>query len=268
MLIEGNFKIGSRNFSVWFNNFREKYTDIFPHPLEARNFINVIRRVETLTGKPSITVNEFIGHFAIIYNETGGTFKPVTEKGPNWADPDDFRNDAYFFMAIPGKKRSYNQGPQNMPAGDLLRDWGVISRDEDVEAWNSTTEYPINQPEDVRRRARDCDFYKFRGRGLNQITWRTGYTHFVDPVVAPLTTGQMTNAQLDAAFTDPAVYCGVFRNYISDPFWAGKAIGPLIAGDFTQYPLYVAGKTATEYQKRFVKRCQTLKLALKGGGVE
>jgi hypothetical protein len=155
-----------------------------------------------------------------------------------------------------------------MPAGDLLRDWGVISRDEDVDAWNSTTEYPINQPEDVRRRARDCDFYKFRGRGLNQITWRTGYTHFVDPVVAPLTTGQMTNAQLDKAFTDPAVYCGVFRNYITDPFWAGKAIGPLIGGDFTQYPLYVAGKTATEYQKRFVKRCQTLKLALRGGGVE
>jgi hypothetical protein len=112
----------------------------------------------------------------------------------------------------------------------------VISRDEDVEAWNSTTEYPIDQPEDVRRRARDCDFYKFRGRGLNQITWRTGYTHFVDPVVAPMTTGQMTNAQLDAAFTKPAVYCGVFRNYISDPFWAGKAIGPLIAGDFHAVP--------------------------------
>ncbi len=268
MWIEGNFKVGSRPFSGWFRKVKARYPEVFPHELNARNFAKVIRRIELLTGKQAISVNEFIGHFVLVYHETKGTFAPVTECGPVPEDADDFRNDAWFFTQVPGKKRSYNHLPQNMPAGDLLRDWGVISSDKDVDVWNSTTDYPFSQPEIVRRRARDCDFYKFRGRGLHLISFRTGYTQYVDPLLSKVTTGHMTNSGLDKAFQTPLVYCGAFRNFITDPFWAGKAIPGLISGDFTQYPQYFGGKTAVDYHKQFLKRCQTLRLALRGAGVE
>ncbi len=112
MWIEGNFKVKSQPFTGWFRKFRLRYPDIFPFELNGRNFSTAINRLALLTGKPAITVNEFIGHFMIIYQETCGSFKPLAERGPAWDHPDDFRNDEYFFIAIPGKKRSYNLAPQ------------------------------------------------------------------------------------------------------------------------------------------------------------
>lgn len=250
------------HFVEWFNAFQRRSV-FFNRPIQnTLEFAEVFVDFTRILGKPQMTLNEFIGYFNIIFNETGGTFRPLSEFGPNQSNPDDFVNDAYFFKRIPNKKLSYNQDP-NVPAGDLLRSWGVINQEKDVLAWNRTDVYPWDQPDKIKRRARDCDFYKFRGRGLNQVTWRTGYNSYVAPI---FTDGknleEMTNSELDAEFQKPNVYCCVFKNYMLDPFWAGKAIPSLISGDFSELPKYVAGFLATAYHRLFVDRCQSLKNAI------
>ncbi len=254
MLFAVEFPYPSTDVETAFATARIAHPQLFPHAVNWRAYQTVFSDSNRLTGRPFLTLGEFVGHFCIIYNETGGTFLPVTEIG----------SPAYMMTTHGGRKRSYNQ-PPNRRAGDQLLEWGVISSPEDVAMWNSTETYPVSQPESVRLKALDCDFYKFRGRGLNQITWREGYAKYVDPCLKNgQTSATMTNAELDAAFQDPDVYCGVFRNYVTDPQWAGRAIPFLVQGIYTEYPKYVAGSGATAYHQKFVLRCQALEAALLG----
>ncbi|MEO1652318.1 MAG: peptidoglycan-binding protein, partial [Bacteroidota bacterium] len=253
------------HFSEWFNQFirRSPYFNFGIQNVLA--FAEAMADYERIYGKENITLNEFIGHFCIIYNETGGTFRPLTEFGPNPRNPADFANDAYFFESIPSRKLSYNQNP-NIPAGNLLKSWGVIDSLEDIQAWNSTTQYPWDQPDEVKNRARDCDFFRFRGRGLNQVTWRNNYLAFADPAIPDQEVIEMSNAELDAAFQQPDVFCRVFNNYISEPNLAAEAIPALIRGDFTIYPRYVAGVLATQYHQLYINRAEALKAAILENG--
>lgn len=252
MLIASNFKVNGLPFERWFETFQTANKTLFEHPLQSEGFSSIISHLPQLTGKPAINLNEFVGHFSIIYNETGGTFKPLTERGTA----------KYFFetKTPKGTKMSYNQTP-NRPAGNQMKEKGFIYRQKDIAAWNSFV-YPANQLPQIYQAAKDCDFFKFRGRGLNQITWRSGYKKYVDPVLNGKKSEEMTDDDLTTAFQNPEVYCGVFRNYITDLTWAGKAMSPLAEGNFLPYAECVAGKKALIYHQKFVKRCQTLKVAL------
>ncbi|MBI1923139.1 hypothetical protein HYR99_02700, partial [Candidatus Poribacteria bacterium] len=80
-----------------------------------------------------------------------------------------FTKDAYFFGYL-------NKAP-NQLAGDQLRNSSVISDAADIALWNGAA-YPDAQPPAVKRAARGCDFYRYIGRGLVQITWRENYQKF------------------------------------------------------------------------------------------
>jgi hypothetical protein len=101
----------------------------------------------------------------------------MLERAPENYSPNDpdFSRDAYFFDQRPGKL-SYNGVNGNLLAGDQLSAWGVIS-DADKAVWNGTV-YPHSQPEDVKFSARGCDFYKFSGKGLVQVTGRKNYGRY------------------------------------------------------------------------------------------
>lgn len=86
-MINGNFKVDNKPFAEWFNQvFRQKNVQFFEHLLIKENFEKVISNIYKLTGRDSISLNEFVGLFCFIYNETGGQFISMAEKG----------NEAYF----------------------------------------------------------------------------------------------------------------------------------------------------------------------------
>jgi hypothetical protein len=257
MLITSNFFVNGITFERWFANFQTINNTVFEHPLQAEGFQKIMSRINDLTGKPALTLNEFVGHFCVIYNETGGTFVPITERGTA----------KYFFekKTPKGTKLSYNQSP-NRSAGNQLKEKGFIYRQADVEVWNSFV-YPSNQSTSVYQAAKDCDFYKFRGRGLNQITWLSGYQKYVDPLLDGKKSEDLKDDELTAAFQNPHIYCGVFRNFISDPTWAGQAMEPLKQGNFLPYAECIAGKKAFIYHQKFVNRCQTMKAALQAKAI-
>jgi hypothetical protein len=179
-----------------------------------------------------MTINHFLTFFCIMDNETGGSFLPIAERG----------SEKYMFESTAAGKASYN-GPPNRPAGDLLRARGAISSDDDVAAWNSTTTYPDPQDDTLKAAARECDFYKFRGHGLVQLTWRRAYLSIVDPLLTAngyKTSDNLSEAELGNIIrSDPKIYIpmtkGVFAALASQiahaddtpPDWrpAGKGIG-------------------------------------------
>lgn len=237
-------KVADKPFVEWFNNdFRPlhagdhptlkqygKPAKKFPHVVDAAKFAAVFDQCAVLY-QAELTFEEFLAIFAVIYNETGGKFVPVSEIG----------SEKYMFEGKNGKL-SYN-GPPHRPAGDMLKAAGVLTEDADVAAWNSTTDYPGTDDPALLAAAHECDFWKFRGRGLVQLTWRNEYLKIVDPLLVAnghKKCDELTEAELGEVIrTDPKVYIPMaaktFKRHKSvldtvskyPPNWApfGKAFG-------------------------------------------
>lgn len=91
-MISKSILVDGQEFAIWFDNFRTQNIALFPHTLNHQKYKEVFDDLSKWTGKSEISLNEFIGFFCFIYNETGGTFVPLKE----------FGNEAY-----------YNQGGYN-----------------------------------------------------------------------------------------------------------------------------------------------------------
>src|SRR5262249_43623367 len=123
-------------------------------------------------------------------NETGGSLLPLSEKMGTTGHP----GLSYAFDAISGKKISYNKTPNrtaltlfnnadyNAAHGQLAL--GATLRNTQDPVWSgqiypqatiSTSEGPAETGY-----VQQADFYKFRGRGLIQTTFRSGYVKLVD----------------------------------------------------------------------------------------
>lgn len=137
----------------------------------------IMRHIFTISQSLGLyDINQIAYILATAYHESHmGTF--MTEIANGVSTDTIFTKDEYFFEPNPSGKNSYNGVNGNLKAGDQLKNNGVINTPADVTLWNGTV-YPDSQPSAVKQAARDCDFYRFIGRGLVQITGRTPYQRY------------------------------------------------------------------------------------------
>ncbi|AUC75770.1 hypothetical protein CW732_08805 [Olleya sp. Bg11-27] len=133
-------------------------------------------------GNHSINIFQFFALVSIIINETGGTFTPISERGTL----------AYTFGTNNGRKSSYNTAGGNVNARALFRDQVFLNAHRGLAYYNQVanttssvwagTQYPSSYPTDpsVAGIIAEADFYKFRGRGLIQSTFRSTYSRLID----------------------------------------------------------------------------------------
>jgi hypothetical protein len=248
-------------FPAWYNDTHVKkhHPKLYPLIHKDNDFGGVFDYADKWV-KEELTINEFVGLFLIVCNETEGTFKPLVERG----------DDAYFFNKIAGKKRSYNTLPGNIRAGDALVARGVLNKDDRdaVTAWNGEA-YPKDSDDYTQKQARECDFYKYRGRGLIRTTGRTSYLQIVDPALKEAgkkKCDELTDAELTAAFKNRELSFAILRTFFSVKPWP-----TLIAGlnDEKKPGFLAVGKAISgsdAYAKLYEERCQKLLEALDDEG--
>ncbi len=195
----------------------------------------------------AINLLQFVGLMSILVNEVGAQLMPVTELCGSAGCP----GLAYPFNDIPGVKRSYNLGQGNKPAGELFFDdqhfWEahnhlagsdlVRAAPNAKELWNGAV-YPQNlfptSLDPVQTGfIQQADFFKFRGRGFIQVTWRANYSRIVAFVQNYTGTNTLILQYRTAWETlDPDLVCTITSNHDWDALFqqtdfviASRAIG-------------------------------------------
>ncbi len=262
--------VGGKHFVDWFNeDFRPKHpgnhptlllwkqpAPMFPTKLNKANFIKVFDKIDKLWA-PELTVPEFLAFFGIFYNETGGTIQPAGEVG----------GAKYMFNATPGGKASYTTGGNRL-AGNQLKAMGVISSAADIAAWNGTV-YPDSASDAVKKAALQCDFYKYRGHGFIQTTFRPAYLSTVDPALKSSgyakTCDQMTTEELENVIkTDPNVSLPMVRSFYKAN--CSKTMAAINNEPPNWYPIGRTVSGQKPYGDLFQWRCETIYAAMKKAG--
>lgn len=243
-MITGNFTLLDRPFADWFNaNLKGKPN--FPHAVNAGSFDNVMQRIEVIFGGP-LNLYEFIAIFCNIYNETGGTFQSQYERGGM----------AYFFEIrdMGGwTKQSYNKAPNRL-AGDQLKEMGFIVAHGHILDWNGERHLPGGFSEAVYNAAKRCDFYRFRGFGLNQITWRNAYEACLQPHL-PKPMDEYTVEEFEVLVRGLDIACKAMNSYIRQAYME-DAMRDIHHGVFYTYGKKIGGGYYSS--QVFVPRCTAL----------
>lgn len=267
-----NVTVGGAHFCDWFNNSLRKqnagnHPTFKPHGGPAPKFPQITNKAgfnamfdhcaDLL--KPELSLHEFIAVFMIMCNETGGSFKPVGEYG----------GPKYMFEA--GKKASYNNHGGNRGAGDQLKAKHLLSDAGEIAKWNGKVWPDPPKGSALYNASLECDFYKYRGHGLIQTTFRPAYHGTVDPILKKLgkpTCDEMTTAQMEKVILDtPEVYLGMVKKYFNTGSWKNwmAALNEEVP-NFFDVGWHVSG--GKEYGRLYEWRCKTLLEAIKADGYE
>ncbi|TAE12270.1 MAG: hypothetical protein EAZ95_12635 [Bacteroidetes bacterium] len=257
--IQGNFTVNGIPFADWFNQKMFGNTSfpppppifhatfLYPYQVQKASFEVVMSHLADFTGKNSITMQEFIGHFSIMYNETGGLFLPLREAYQTSSPA------RYCFEG--GSKYSYNQQLLgNRLAGNQLKSWGIITSATDVATWNGQI-FPINAPIEVIKASFKCDYFRFRGWGFNQLTWRNNYLNHLQPFLPkPIDEYEYEEFEKLLSTDNLSLAFKVFHSFAQS---SPSVITNLANGDYAGYGMLVSGwRDYVNYL--YMPRCQNL----------
>ncbi|MGH9582728.1 MAG: hypothetical protein ACRD4O_07325, partial [Bryobacteraceae bacterium] len=156
-------------------------------------FLAIWNNIPIIFGDASINLPQFTALMSILLAEAGPELLPL----PEACGRDGYPGLVYPFEHIPGVKSSYNTGSGNKPAGELFFDdphfWSAHGhlRPADLvralpdlrEEWNTPVYpqhlFPSSLDPAQSGFIQQADFFKFRGRGFLQTTWRTNYKPIV-----------------------------------------------------------------------------------------
>jgi hypothetical protein len=186
--------MGAADFVSWFNQNVAGQGPwakraIGTGPAVATNFQAIWNNIPQMFGTPQINLLQFLSLMSILINEVGETLAPIAER----VGVKDHPGIAYAFDSIENLKVSYNDGGSNWTAYRCFNDADFIAAHGSKllgDKLSNTTdtrwsghEYPSGYPTDVNPAVNgfilEADFYKFRGRGLIQTTWRGAYQNLI-----------------------------------------------------------------------------------------
>ncbi|HLF79565.1 MAG TPA: SH3 domain-containing protein [Dehalococcoidia bacterium] len=177
-------------FIDWFQRDHQRkraWADrVIAGPRAEEGFTKLFNQLKFVFDRPAISLEQFLGLISIVIYETGGAIWPMSELVGMNGHP----GIAYAFDRVPGLKTSYNNGGSNRTAGSLFRDpefiaaFGHLPHAEVLNTadprWDGNV-FPQEFTTDptVETVIREADFYKFRGRGFIQTTWRSAYKEII-----------------------------------------------------------------------------------------
>ncbi len=184
------FQRACANRGVWAGGF------LYSNDNVRTRFNLIWDNIPMIFGQPSINLLQFSALMSVLTQEAGAELDGLCEECGCAGHP----GLAYAFDEIAGKKHTYNAAPANVLAGDLffrnddywrahqaLAGTAEVAAHPELKAvWNGNV-YPQSQfssstDPNVTGFIQQADFYKFRGRGLIQVTWRANYKKIVQYV--------------------------------------------------------------------------------------
>jgi hypothetical protein len=194
--INGYFaNLGASDFISWFNQNLAKHGPwankvIGGGAPVAANFQAIWDNIPQIFGTSQINLLQFASLMSILINEVGAKLAPIAELVGTQGHP----GIAYAFDSIPKLKASYNDGGSNWTAlrcfndPDFIAAHGAKALGDKLQKttdarWSGhvypQSDYPTSVDPARTGFILEADFYKFRGRGLIQTTWRGAYLNLI-----------------------------------------------------------------------------------------